>query len=197
MEGKPGRARPRSSTTAGLYSATDLARYCQVDLKTIHNWVAKDEIPHFRTPGRHLRFRRVDVVEFLRRYGYAVPEILLRRRPRVALVDADENTHALVARTLGKRFELEAFRDAMHVLVHIDALQPEAMVIDLATATTEGVGFLRRFRAFEPTSHIRVIVFTENAEAHEEAIAAGAIAVVEKREPIKLRASLERCLGIE
>ena len=39
-----------------LFTASDVARFCQVDLKTIHNWADKGEIRHFRTPGRHLRF---------------------------------------------------------------------------------------------------------------------------------------------
>ena len=53
-----------------LFTASEVARFCQVDLKTIHNWADRGEIRHFRTPGRHLRFRRVDVLDFLRKYGY-------------------------------------------------------------------------------------------------------------------------------
>ena len=60
-----------------LYGASDVARFCQVDLKTIHNWVEKGNvIPHFRTPGRHLRFKAGDVVAFLKKYGYTMPEEL-------------------------------------------------------------------------------------------------------------------------
>src|SRR5882757_8137614 len=61
---------------AELFTASQLARFCQVDLKTIHNWADKGEVRHFRTPGRHLRFRRADVIEFLRKYGYPVPDSL-------------------------------------------------------------------------------------------------------------------------
>lgn len=42
-----------------------VARMIGVDLKTVHNWVAKGEIKHFRTPGRHLRFEFCDVMEFI------------------------------------------------------------------------------------------------------------------------------------
>jgi excisionase family DNA binding protein len=64
-----------SATTqpAKLYTASDMARFCQVDLKTIHNWCEKGKIPHFRTPGRHLRFRAPDVRGFLKEYGYELP----------------------------------------------------------------------------------------------------------------------------
>lgn len=56
-----------------LFRATDLAAFCQVDLKTIHNWASNGKIEHFRTPGRHLRFKAADVAAFLLRYGYDMP----------------------------------------------------------------------------------------------------------------------------
>jgi len=72
-----------------LYTASDVARFCEVDLKTIHNWADKGQIPHFRTPGRHLRFRRLDVVEFLKKFGYSVPSALQQVKPRLVLIASD------------------------------------------------------------------------------------------------------------
>ena len=61
-----------------LLTASDLAALCEVDLKTIHNWVDRGRIAHFRTPGRHLRFKAADVAEFLRAWGYSVPRELAK-----------------------------------------------------------------------------------------------------------------------
>ena len=50
-------AKPRGRPIAPeLFTASEFAHFCQVDLKTIHNWADKGEIRHFRTPGRHLDF---------------------------------------------------------------------------------------------------------------------------------------------
>src|SRR5512139_3514357 len=104
MEPKPASSRnPRERTStrpADLFTASDVARFCQVDLKTIHNWADKGEIPHFRTPGRHLRFRRLDVLDFLRKYGYAIPEALRQSKPRIVLVDADASAVTSLKRAL-------------------------------------------------------------------------------------------------
>jgi excisionase family DNA binding protein len=59
-----------------LLTATDVSLLCQIDSKTVHNWCRAGRIKHFRTPGRHLRFRRADVVEFLQEWGYPVPSTL-------------------------------------------------------------------------------------------------------------------------
>ncbi len=54
-----------------LYTAPEFASMCQVDLKTVHNWVQRGQIvKYFRTPGRHLRFIGKDVIEFLETWGF-------------------------------------------------------------------------------------------------------------------------------
>jgi excisionase family DNA binding protein len=85
-----------------LLTASDLAALCEVDLKTIHNWVDRGRIAHFRTPGRHLRFRAADVAEFLRAWGYTVPRELARASSRTALVVGSKDTAAHVTRALGE-----------------------------------------------------------------------------------------------
>ena len=73
-----------------LLTASDLAALCEVDLKTIHNWVDRGRIAHFRTPGRHLRFRSADVAEFLRAWGYTVPRELARASSRSIVVVVED-----------------------------------------------------------------------------------------------------------
>jgi excisionase family DNA binding protein len=94
-----------------LLTASDLAALCEVDLKTIHNWVDRGRIAHFRTPGRHLRFRAADVAEFLRAWGYSVPRELARASARTVLVVGSKDTLAHVNRTLG---DTTPVRDVKH-----------------------------------------------------------------------------------
>jgi excisionase family DNA binding protein len=47
-----------------------VAQLCGVDLKTVHQWASSGLIAHFRTPGRHLRFRAQEVLRFLERSGH-------------------------------------------------------------------------------------------------------------------------------
>lgn len=51
-------------------TAPKLAKICGADLKTIHNWVKNGSLIGFRTPGRHLRFKRSEIDVFLAKYGF-------------------------------------------------------------------------------------------------------------------------------
>jgi len=189
------RERP-SSRPPDLFTASDVARFCQVDLKTIHNWADKGEIPHFRTPGRHLRFRRLDVLDFLRKYGYAVPEELRNSKPRVVVVDRDASAVSALKRALSKRFEVVAFHDPLDALIALSSIQPDGLVLDVDLPSVDGIHFLQRLHALEATAHIRTFVFTDRSEVREKALEAGAIDVVSKADVGRLREVLEKLMGL-
>lgn len=196
-------ASPRSSRerTAArppdLFTASDVARFCQVDLKTIHNWSDKGEIPHFRTPGRHLRFRRLDVLDFLRKYGYAVPEVLRQTKPRVVVIDSDPAATAALKRVLAKRFEVTSFTDPLDALVSLASLQPDALVLDLDLEGFDGLHFLGRIRTLEATAHIRNLVFTRDRGLGQRALEVGAIEVLTKDDHAQAREALEKLTGLD
>lgn len=57
-----------------LFKASQLAAWCGVDLKSIHNWVNSGKITAGRTPGRHLRFTAETVRDVLIGMGVPVPK---------------------------------------------------------------------------------------------------------------------------
>ncbi|HEX7602559.1 MAG TPA: response regulator [Polyangiaceae bacterium] len=186
-----------SPTQPELFTASDVARFCQVDLKTIHNWADKGEIRHFRTPGRHLRFRRLEVLDFLRKFGYPIPDVLRMGKPKVVAVDADPTVLATLRKTLAKRFDLTTFQDPFDALVAVGNLQPDALVLDVKMPGLDGVKCLERLRSIEATSHIRCIVYSTHEEMKKNATAAGAYDFIKKGEAAELRDSLERLMGLE
>jgi excisionase family DNA binding protein len=114
-----------------LLTASDLAALCEVDLKTIHNWVDRGKIAHFRTPGRHLRFRAADVAEFLRAWGYSVPRELARESARTAMVIGSKDTAAHVIRALGDALPVRHAAHPYDALVYAGAEPADVYLVDL------------------------------------------------------------------
>jgi len=190
------RDRP-SAQPAELFTASDVARFCQVDLKTIHNWADKGEIPHFRTPGRHLRFRRLDVLDFLRKYGYAIPEALRQNKPRVVIVDADASASSALKRALGRRFEVSSFSDPLDALVSLATLEPDVILFDLDMPGVDGLHFLARLRTLDATAHIRSLVFTRRNDIGKVAVEQGAVEALDKSDGTRIREALEELTGLD
>jgi len=188
--------RGRGDETKELFTASEVARFCQVDLKTIHNWADRGEVRHFRTPGRHLRFRRVDVIDFLRKYGYPVPELLAQGKPRVHVIDEDAQSLAAVTRSLSSRFDVTAFSEPVDALIAIGAETPDAVVLDPRGTRMDGVQCISRLKAIQSTRHARIVAFSSDIDSRRRALDAGASAFVSKPDLPKLADTLDSLIGV-
>lgn len=179
-----------------LFTASEVARFCQVDLKTIHNWAERGEIRHFRTPGRHLRFRRADVLDFLRRYGYPVPDVLVSGRPRVHMVDSDAQMLEATRRQLAESVETQAFTDLVDALISVGQEAPDVLVIDPdGLAGLDVMHCVARLRAHNATRNTRVVVYSNGSNHREAGLEAGVSAFVTKPDTDKLKQALEGLMG--
>ena len=181
--------------TKELFTASEVAKFCQVDLKTIHNWADRGEIRHFRTPGRHLRFRRVDALDFLRKYGYPIPDVLKQGRPRVHIIDEDPVTLEALERALSARFDLRTFSEPVDALIAIGRETPDVVVLDVAGTRMDALIAIGRLHAVDGTQHVRVLVYSARADRKQPALDAGASAFVHKPDIVKLTENIDALVG--
>jgi excisionase family DNA binding protein len=120
-----------------LLTASDLAALCEVDLKTIHNWVDRGRIAHFRTPGRHLRFRAADVADFLRAWGYTVPREIAKASARSILMVGSKEAFAQAQRTLGEGAVLRHAKHSYDALIYSGADPADAFLVEARVVAAE------------------------------------------------------------
>jgi len=178
-----------------LYTASEVAQFCQVDLKTIHNWADRGEIRHFRTPGRHLRFRSADVLEFLRKFGYPVPEQLSPGKPRVHIVDEDAGSRDALQRLLEGRFDVQAFAEPIDAFVALGSNPPEVLVIDAGTTKLDALAAIKRLRTMTSTERVRVIVYSAREDLRQLVLDAGAAAFVAKPDAARVGECVDAALA--
>ncbi len=190
----------KPSSASNVYSAQILANFCEVDLKTVHHWADRGKIAHFRTEGRHLRFRRNDVVRFLRAHGYPLPDLLVRARPTVvvavpaaALEQAPLSLDELTKR-LGSRFSVRRHACAAHALSHLVAEAPDAVLFAGADATL-GPAAIAALKEDPATSWIVFVAIPVAAEG-DLSWSERADIVVAAPEVVKLPGEVARALAV-
>jgi CheY-like chemotaxis protein len=176
-----------------FYTAQDVARFCEVDLKTVHHWADKGKVSCSRTEGRHLRFRRNDIVRFLRAHGYPLPDALARAKPSVAfaLAGADD-----AAKRLGARFGVRRHASALSAIAHLLSDQPDALVLALEDPTLGGAHALTALKSAAETSWVVLAVLATDDAAAAAAREAGADISLSTRDAAKLTTELARTLAI-
>ena len=190
----------KPSSASNVYSAQILADFCEVDLKTVHHWADRGKVAHFRTDGRHLRFRRNDVVRFMRAHGYPLPDQLVRARPTVALalppailerapLSLDE-----LAKRLGSRVTVRRHACAAHAFSHLVADAPDAVVVAGADPTL-GAAAIAALKEDAATSWIVFIAIPSTADG-DLAWSERADLVVAVPDIVKLPGEVARALAV-
>jgi len=151
----------------------DIARMLDVDLKTIHNWVRHGHLHGRRTKGRHLRFHRTEVVRFMRRFGYQIPESIGQAVPRVVLVGLPAGNERAV-RTLGDSVALESYSCLFDASLVVAAGEFEVLVVDLDQFPSDQVAeLITALRRRAVTQGIAVVGVSTVADRREEFVGAG------------------------
>ncbi len=118
----------RAPKGAEPLTARSVAELCGVELKTVHNWAADGRIPHFRTPGRHLRFQAHDVVRFLESCGLELP----LGQARLSVLFVGSKATAKRFQTLAPKAQVETVRSPLSALIVLGRSNPERLVLQAA-----------------------------------------------------------------
>lgn len=172
------------------YTAQDVARFCEVDLKTVHHWAERGRVPHHRTEGRHLRFRRNDLVRFLRAHGYPLPDAITSVRPKIICTIAHEE----LGKKLSSRFTVRRLESAIQAVARIVADEPDAIVLALDDASFAGIPALVALKSDAATSWVALAV-SAPLSLVSAAKDAGADVAVPREEVTRLASELGRILA--
>ena len=95
-----------------MYSALEVARLCGVVNQTAINWIRKQHLKAFNTPGGQFRVCPKDLLEFMRSRSFKIPPELLRVcygesyvSKSLLIVDDDRGLNTLLARFVEKNFD--------------------------------------------------------------------------------------------
>jgi excisionase family DNA binding protein len=176
-----------------LYTAQDVAGFCEVDLKTVHHWADKGKVPCFRTEGRHLRFRRNDLVRFLRAHGYPIPDAIARARTSIGFALAADLE---LAKKLAARFTVRRHASGISAVAQLGVDEPDALVLTLDDPSLGGAAAIAALRSTPETAWLLVAAIAADDAGLTAARVAGAEVALLARESAKLPSELVRALAI-
>ena len=166
----PGRRAPTSDPD--WLTLGQAAKYLGVAQSTIRKWSDSGRVRAFKTPGRHRRYRRGDLDDFIQR---SAPEA--RSGPVVLIVDDDERLREYVRVNLEMEgytvHEAASAEEGMEVL---DESRPDLVLLDVMMPEVDGWEMLQRMHDRHGVGSIPVVMFSGKVDerAAGEATARGA-----------------------
>lgn len=175
----------------------ELASLLRVDLKTIHNWVNRGHLVGRRTSGRHLRFDRIQVVRFMRGYGYPIPDAL-RSLPLRVVVDSPRGSAWPVVRYLRRGSVLTLCAGLFHVALTLARGEQEVLVIDLDSRDAALVGeLISALRGQDVTASLWLIGLSKSRSLRERFLSLGGDAALASGQERDVRLLARWAIGAE
>jgi two-component system OmpR family response regulator len=180
-----------------LLTPRELAQLCGVSPDTVRSWCFRKQINFATTPGGHKRFRRQDVLEFLKARGFPLPQTDKLSPVRVLVVDDDDAFRNSLVGALQKEldFKVKEAADGYGAGKMLGEFEPDVVILDLVMPGIDGFKVCRDIKSGEKAGQIRIIVVTgfPDEDMFQSAREAGADECLAK--PIEIERLIELIRG--
>lgn len=145
-----------------LLTPRELAELCGVSPDTVRSWCFRKQIKFATTPGGHKRFRRHDVLEFLKERGFPLPPTDKISPIKVLVIDDEDSFRKSLVGALQKEpaFNVKEAGDGYEAGRMIGEFEPDVLVLDLVMPGIDGFRVCHDSRAREGGDQTRIIVVT-------------------------------------
>ncbi|SIS99816.1 response regulator [Neptunomonas antarctica] len=162
----------------------EIAKLCDVHLRTVIRWIERGDLKGFKLPGRgNNRVRAEDFIDFLNHHGMPVPqEFETKRSNLIMIVDDEPNITKAIQRVLrGAGYETSIATDSFSAGSKCISEKPALMTLDLSMPGIDGFQVLKFVRESEELSHTKILVISAlDEEKLQEAVTKGADAFLQK-----------------
>ena len=147
---------------------------------TVRKWADGGRLPTYYTPGRHRRFRRVDLDAFLAR-SRGLPPVERSAAADVLVVDDDASLREFIRVHLeAEGYSVREAGSASEGLAALDEEPPDLILLDVLMPRMDGWEMLRRVQEHHGVDAIQVIMYSGELEQGEKADERGAQAFIGK-----------------
>lgn len=152
------------------FTTGQIARYCEVDINTVKNWIKANDLEGFKTPSGHFRVARKAFIDFINKQGFTFDPVYFGKDPDeldILLVDDDQTHLELMMYQLDKFYPDKKILSAQNGFDGYSIMyekKPRLVLFDLVVPVIEGVEFIKVMRSNKKLDEIKLIVFSEHLD---------------------------------
>ncbi len=154
---------PEKLASKKAFTTFEVAEICDVTPVTIQNWIDKNWLRAYRTPGGHRRVLRDDLLKFLESRN--MPHIFNERTgpPKILIVDDEKNFTELIRDILlldNPEYEIEVAHDGFRAGLLYGNYKPDVVLLDLMLPGVDGFEVCRQIKQSSGGGDTVVIAIT-------------------------------------
>lgn len=144
----------------------DIAKYCDVNLRTVIRWIEKGHLKSFKLPGRgNNRILITDFLAFMDEYQIPIPKEFRSYLQRVLIIDDDELMSRSINRVIkGAGYETLIVNNSFHAGEAIISFLPYIITLDLQMPGIDGRQILEHIKNNDDLKRLKIIVISAMPE---------------------------------
>jgi len=181
-----------------IYTTHEVSRLLHVNPRSVTNWIERNLLPSYRTPGGHRRIRREDLLVFVRKHQMPTPAILVQDKFTVLIVDDDETIVERVRTFLLRQgnYEVHSASDGITALIDVGRINPDLLILYLQIPGVDGIDMCRRIKS-DSANKTTIIALSGSSEYENTSLQAAADAFMLKPVDLeRLHAETKRLLRV-
>ena len=135
------------------FTTTEVARFCGVNVTTIRRWVDGGKLKAMRTPGKHSRILKRDLVNFLNLYNIPIP-VPLQKTLEIVIIGKESS--------MLRALEEECKKQFPDYRIHYCSNPYEGLIVVIVDSLKSGIDAVSMCKAIEGSlqnTSVKIIAF--------------------------------------
>ncbi|MFH2049134.1 MAG: response regulator [bacterium] len=152
------------------FTTGDIARYCEVDVNTVKNWIKRGDLYAFTTPSGHYRIPRARFVDFINNQGFLYDFKFFgedTNSPDILVVDDDPNHRDLIVDLLNQLYDnikIDTAPNGFDGYMKLNRTSPKLVLLNLVVPGVTGLEFFRIMRSNDKLKGVKVVVISTHLD---------------------------------
>lgn len=148
------------------FTTGNIASYCEVDPRTVKNWIKQGILNAFKTPAGHYRTSRESFLTFIKEYGYYYkPDFFggVNNGVDVLVIDDDSNHREFIKYQLNREFNelvIKTADNGFDGYMKLNQHKPKLVFLDLMMPGITGIELLRVIREKKELTHVSIYIIS-------------------------------------
>lgn len=146
-----------------VYTTGEVARICNVTIRTVIKWFESGELQGFKIPNsRDRRIPRDSLIEFMKRHGMPLTQIDVDNRKRILVADDEEGIITVLQKFLGDIgiFDLATATSGLEAGMKLTEFTPHLLLLDHLLGDTTSREVVRSVKGNPNLGHLKIIIMS-------------------------------------